>query len=582
MSNSNLGEALAGATPKDVSFIVRRISTPPTPCPAIFSAPPNDDPEATFCESHFFTVSIESPTEDKEGGSSELLSFGIEILIYTTDRLTILFVSKADSTGCLHRLKLPPGERSLIRNISTTLVSSLIETHQRPGIRLVVSLFARAQNQYLFPGSVENDGKHVLDDRGLVKWWCRVFDPVLRGYEQESRTQDKGLLDKRIETTTTTASAYLIVPGCDKFETRSFFPATAKLDTPEHLRWINSYPLSQICKTPTAPPRCLVPRFPDDPKARFLTDLDDEIPDEEDEGSQLKKPNTGQWRSVRSLEQFWEMMAFRQECSAGRLVGFLWMIINPPGLVNTDKMSDGEPKKDATPEGESSTVHASGSGETKDDTHPDDKAIESPTKAAPQSTEQPQTSSTLEATKTDPEKKLSSETHSEPNLPSTGPAPEKEQEKPVEGVALVDEKVYKVVTDILAEQDFGSVEETEKSTKTWVDEVSALLGRGDWSQKIIGKKEPSPKQDQTVTTTNLMTGGLVRKRKGQGESGEDGATSNNQNEGATTLPVGLIRKKGDKDKDTPKDVAEMTEKETAPSPDVNVLNANLVRKKKKL
>lgn len=572
MSNSNLGEALAGVSPKGVSFIVRHVSTPPTPRPAIFSAPPNDVPEATSCETHFFTVSIEGSAEEKDGGNSELLSFGIEILIYTTDRLTILFVSKADSTGCLRQLKLPPGERSLIRNISTTLISYLVETHQRPGVRLVVSLFARAQNQYIFSSSVENNAKHVLDDRGLVKWWCRVFDPVLRGYEQESRTQDKGLLDKRIETTTTTASAYLIVPGCDKLETRSFFPTTAKLDKPEHLRWINSYPLSQICKTPIAPPRCLVPRFPDDPKARFLIDLDDEIPDEEDGASEAKSTNTGQWRSIKSLEQFWEMMAFRQECSAGRLVGFLWMIINPPGLINTDKMSDGEAKKYTAPDGGSSTVPGSKSGE----------AIEPSAKATAQSTEQTQTSSTSEATPIGAEETPLSGNDPEAQGPSAGSTQAKEQKKPAEGTALVDENVYKTIIDVLSEQEFASEEDTEESTKTWVDKVSGLLGREDWSQKVTGKKEPSPKEDQTPTATNLMTGGLVRKRKEQDESGEDGTTPNSQNEGATTLPVGLIRKKGDKAKDSTENGIQATETEATPSSGVNVLNASLVRKKKKI
>src|SRR6266487_4672259 len=35
---------------------------------------------------------------------------------------------------------------------------------------------AWAQGQYLFPGSVENSRKHILNDRGLVKWWCRALN----------------------------------------------------------------------------------------------------------------------------------------------------------------------------------------------------------------------------------------------------------------------------------------------------------------------------------------------------------------------------------------------------------------------
>ena len=72
-----------------------------------------------------------------------------------------------------------------------------------------------------------------------------------------------------------------------------------------------------------------------------MEQLDDELPDDEAELSQsqsqtqeglLKKQRTGQWRSVRGLEQFWEMMSFRQECSSGRLVGFLWATFQPTKL----------------------------------------------------------------------------------------------------------------------------------------------------------------------------------------------------------------------------------------------------------
>src|SRR5208282_769802 len=68
------------------------------------------------------------------------------------------------------------------------------------------------------------------------------------------------------------------------------------------------------------PPRCLVPRFPDDPKSRFLDELDGEL------SISQGKAVDGEWRSVKTLDQFWEMMAFRQECSAGRLVGFIWIV----------------------------------------------------------------------------------------------------------------------------------------------------------------------------------------------------------------------------------------------------------------
>ena len=74
---------------------------------------------------------------------------------------------------------------------------------------------------------------------------------------------------------------------------------------------------------PDVPVRCLIPRLPDDPKTRFVIDLDNEVID-----SDSQEVVSNQWKSVKALDQFWDMMAFRQECSAGRLVGFLWLVVD--------------------------------------------------------------------------------------------------------------------------------------------------------------------------------------------------------------------------------------------------------------
>ena len=158
-SGPKLGDRLAQILPRNVKVTIRHISSTPTQCGALFAAPEGEDPETTFCENHFLTVST-----DENNNETEVIVFGIEALVYTTSHLTTIFVSKADSTGYLH---VP----TLLKRISTTFLEYLADTRQRPGVRLVLSLFARAQNQYLFPGSVLNTDKHVLDDRALVKWW---------------------------------------------------------------------------------------------------------------------------------------------------------------------------------------------------------------------------------------------------------------------------------------------------------------------------------------------------------------------------------------------------------------------------
>ena len=336
-----LAEALANALPANTQFTIHHISTPPTKCDALFSATTTSQPERTYRESHLLLASINEPKRDHEANlqqNRDIPTLAIEIIIYTTRRLSTLFVSKADSTGYLSLLNLPAGSPSPARSICTTFISYLVRNRQRPRTRLVVSLFARAQDQYLFPGSVDNGTKHVLDDRGLVKWWCKVLDPVIRNSDGASKgsaaVADQGKLVESQPSdgnrTAHSAMGYLIVPGFDRYELTAFFPASWRTDPPNRKRWKCGHPLFEIADAPDVPPRCLIPHFPDDPKARFLDDLDQELPslaNKESDGSPSKK-KLDRWKSVSSLNQFWEMMAFRQECSSGRLVGFIWAVFS--------------------------------------------------------------------------------------------------------------------------------------------------------------------------------------------------------------------------------------------------------------
>ncbi|KAL4917975.1 histone acetylation protein-domain-containing protein [Aspergillus aurantiobrunneus] len=444
----DLGDLLAKVLPTDVKVTIRHISSTPTATTALFAASPGEESEPTYCENHFLSASIASA--DKDGGA-EVIIYGIEVLVYTTAHLTTIFVSKADSTGHLHLLKAAP-KSSVLRRITNTFLFFLVHTHQRSGVRLLVSLFARSQNQYLFPGSIENPGKHVLDDRGLIKWWCRALDPILREYEPESGSQEQA--KKHEESVRSSATAYLIVPSCDKFETRGFFPSTAKSDDKDHPRWLNAYPLRQLCSKPDAPPRSLVPRFPDDPKTRFLIDLDDELP----EGASGERSD--QWRSVKSLDQFWEMMSFRQECSAGRLVGFLWLVINPPGVVNSNPMLS---SKAQVPESSDKASVSQPSDQMKPQQTNDGSAFYWPQAAR--------------------------------------------------GHAVLSEEDYKTTINFLLEQDFYNEEVSFASTKAFNDKVAALADELWIGQQVVGKNtdEETPVAAQTPSTPANTV--LVRKRK---------------------------------------------------------------------
>jgi regulator of Ty1 transposition protein 109 len=352
---------LAAQLPQDTPFTFYHYSTPPSKSPALFAAPPHAASERTYCESHTLAASITVDTTNTANGientPSELLVLAIEVLVYSTARLTTIFVSKADSTGCLADLRLARSHSaSPLQAICGTFVSWLARERQRPGKKLVVSLFARAQDQYLFPGSIDNKNKHVLDDRGLVKWWCRVLDPLVWEYKADD---DKTPFHDRLldghggasatataTATETTAKGYLVIPGYESYDTLRYVPPSPVPNAPR--RWAATHPLLHIAPHPAAPPRCLVPRFPDDPKARFLDELDEELPGHgadtvvADGGTPSR--SDGKWKSVKTLDQFWEFMAFRQECSSGRIVGFIWVVLTPPkpSIPEEDEMASSQ------------------------------------------------------------------------------------------------------------------------------------------------------------------------------------------------------------------------------------------------
>lgn len=547
--DGDLADLLAKVLPTGAELTVRHVSSTPAPSAALFAAAPGQDSEPTFCENHFLSVSIYSSEHD----GAEIIVFGMEVLVYNTAHLTTIFVSKADSTGFLHLLKLQQ-KVSILRLVSNTFLSYLARSHQRPGVRLVVSLFARAQDQYLFPGSIENAEKHVLDDRGLIKWWCRAVDPILRQNEPESVSKDSKT-QATVEAAKTSATAYLIVPGCDRFETRSFFPASAKSDPQDRPRWLVCYPVQQMCRDPSAPPRCLVPRLPDDPKTRFLIDLDDELP-EPVEGENAP-PSTGHWKSVKSLDQFWEMMSFRQECSAGRLVGFLWLVINPPGLMNSTTMASqtgrvtgatmapsGE--KNSKPSSAESQPQQGASRSESDETSAETKAEVQATEASTQPQPEPATSAER------PPVASSTERQMDPvpfHWPEVG-----------RGEVVLSEADYKKMMDGVLDQ-FYDADEIVASTKSYIDQVASLADQLTWGKRVTGTHSPQDTTSQPVAANNLLSSGLIRKRKkAEGEEGKKDI-----NEAIIAQPSGSG-----------------SPESTASQPAaVNVLSAGLVRKKKK-
>ncbi|XPT03713.1 hypothetical protein M3J09_012799 [Ascochyta lentis] len=569
-SRKSLRDLLAEQLPKDVPFTFYHYSTPPSKSPALFSAPPHGKSERTYCESHFLSAAITPKDAPEPPLPAELLVLAIEVLIYTTRRLTTIFVSKADSTGYLSELQLPrPQSGSPLKAICGTFVSWLARERQREGKKLVISLFARAQDQYLFPASIDNKDKHVLDDRGLVKWWCKVLDPIIWEYQAEEDRkpfQDRLLESESIGTATpqsaTTAKGYLVIPGYESYDTLRYVPPSPIPNAPR--RWAAAHPLLQIAPHPAAPPRCLVPHFPDDPKARFLDELDEELPDRGEgviaDGGTPSRGN-GMWKSVKTLDQFWEFMAFRQECSSGRIVGFIWVVLTPPKDSILEEDED-------TPSQLSQLSQQSAVESQESLPPPRKKKTSNKRRTKPKANFGPiplilprikTSSSNLSSTSNTSTASTSKIPENSPYF--TWPASSR-------GTICFSTKNYNRAHEVLIHSSFATRAATARSTQQFKKEVAVLGGVANWGWTVVGKKEAPVSTPSTASSATPVTVMGVRKKRKDGDAQAVGGGS-----GVQTLDAGLVRKK--------------VKVETAPAAPadgangVQVLGAGLVRKKPK-
>ncbi|CAO2647367.1 Nn.00g082890.m01.CDS01 [Neocucurbitaria sp. VM-36] len=577
-TSKSLKELLAEQLPKDVPFTFYHYSTPPSKSAALFSAPPHGKSERTYCESHTLAASIIPKDTVSSALPEELLVLAIEVLIYTTRNLTTIFVSKADSTGYLSELQLPRSQSaSPLKAICGTFVAWLARERQREGKKLVVSLFARAQDQYLFPASIENKNKHVLDDRGLVKWWCRVLDPIIWQYqaEDERRPFAERLVDCERTGTNgvssssgTTAKGYLVIPGFEPYDTLRYIPPPPKPNVPR--RWATTHPLLQIAPYPAAPPRCLVPHFPDDPKTRFLEELDEELPDRGTDamvadGGTPSRSN-GQWKSVKTLDQFWEFMAFRQECSSGRIVGFIWVVLSPPKPAIPEEEEDMPSQQ--TFSQPLSQVDSQENAPSPNRRKRNKRRREDKIKYGQIPLVLPKIKSS------------SSDLSSTSNLFSNSGAKIHSETSPYfvwpassRGTICFSTKNYNRAHEVLLQQSFGNRRAAAQSTKKWKEEVGVLGGLEKWDWTVTGKKE-------NLAATSISKDGLapnivmgVRKKRKPDAPAEATRSSETPTGGVQVLSEGLVRKKA---RIEPTPIAE-----ASVANGVNTLSAGLVRKKSK-
>ncbi|KAG5978778.1 hypothetical protein E4U55_005953 [Claviceps digitariae] len=545
-ASPSISDRLSSVLPKDHPFGIYHLSTPPEKTDALFSAPPGERPDRTYCEKHFLALSTYLPCkhttpakrrQQPAPSKQEVLVLGLEIFLYTTAHNTTLFVSKADSTGYLPLLGLPRATASPIREVCAAFIEYLVENRRRVGIQFVVSLFARSQGQYLFPGSVDHGKKHVLDDRGLIKWWCRVLDPLIRSPPPSPLDKDapNGKSKNRVN-----AQGYLLVPGLDAYETRAFIPhGGPSLSSPSPSLWTVAHPLERISRycsrqSNQVPPRCLIPRFPDDPKCRFRDELDDEA------GSGATRHSTGCWKSVKTLDMFWEMMAYRQECSSGRMTGFIWIVLDDEAAAaDAAAAAKAKPQTTSSTSTTSCEAQAQAKAQKQKQTQASPICIKIKKLRGPIKPRQPKGKTQHRGHQVDVPTKTTRYYH----WPMAG-----------RGTRIVNEITYKRITELMLHSDFSTLDKAVNSTVRWIKEGG--LGNSDWGRRVTGQRDQVPlvresERDASSGVAAVVVNdvdGLVKRKRpstsldGDDAEGKEGQVSKDDTR-VNVLGGGLVRKK---------------------------------------
>lgn len=373
-----------------------------------------EEPKVTLQECLLtFAASVDGPSTSST--SARLFVSAFEIHIYTipaTDS-TLLYVSKADSTGYSpSRTESPQRAPSYTKFALKAFLSYFLQSTTRPTSRVYLQLFARSQNQYLFPNSIDGGQKRVLGGTRLCRWWRNLIEELaLEVLDAEKRPKiddiDEGLATAQTPSARKILSYFL--PSYESAEAKGLL-GVSNNQLPEDLAW--SYtppnhpsqpsvlrPSGLVAGDPAidAQLSVLVPTFSDDPKGRFLLDL---VQDRDTEQSikrvrppaasedgqdqkrrklqgnsscssgliaSIKEKRKEETREMRetdikalksvSFDEYWERMGFRQECVSGDVTGFFSMSITDDKhatrkpLAATTSTSSLDGKQTAAPTG---------------------------------------------------------------------------------------------------------------------------------------------------------------------------------------------------------------------------------------
>ncbi|KAG0174998.1 hypothetical protein DFQ28_003420 [Apophysomyces sp. BC1034] len=225
-----------------------------------------------------------------------------------TRELTI-YISKVDTTGC-----------SPTRNVTSRVIRAYLHSVGKASVHI----FARPQPQYIFANSRKFTDKVQLNDRELIRWWRKLLSNPTLGVKDKKEKQEaeQGKLkslwrwltgtakkesvenpeeQKQSEKAEAETRAWWFVPGIDDEESalREIGNTQAKVET----SWKYGYPYEG-----KAIAKHVIPQFEDDAKSRLLSNM-----------CSLKKSVD---EDDITVEGFWNLLGFTEECGSGKLAGF--------------------------------------------------------------------------------------------------------------------------------------------------------------------------------------------------------------------------------------------------------------------
>lgn len=276
-------------------------------------------PKITFQECLLtFSATLEDVDSNHglQPSTKSIMVSAYEIHIYTipsTDS-TLLYISKVDSTGYSpwrHGIeKSPPTIPPFSKLALKAFLSYFLSPASRPTRRVYVQLFARSQNQYLFPNSIQGGAKRVLGGTRLCRWWKNFLEELVVEVAKEDEKEDNKSIGTSKEDEGVVASSPLrqtrgsrslkflayFLPSYERLEAKSLL-GSSKNALPTGVEWAYLPPNHPSLASPLRPIlsqetrisllSMLVPSFSDDPKARFLLDL---IQDYEGSEQNAKRP----------------------------------------------------------------------------------------------------------------------------------------------------------------------------------------------------------------------------------------------------------------------------------------------------